>query len=272
MILHKLKRDFGNLAYYVTGDGPMLLGLSGFACSHYNYVDVLSELQKSFTVVLIDNRGMGKSDKTTTDYSIKSLAEDALAVMDALGAKTFGVMGISMGGFIAQELCLLAPERVKALSLMCTTSGPPHFIHPTKLTEEGLRQFNNFDPLIQAQYATMGTVHPSLPQKNPGQFQRIINLRLEHKADIEEIVRQNKAAVAFLEKETDLSKLELPVLAFAGAEDRFITPESPLIFKKIMTRAPVETDLVPETDHFFFLEKPEIVGSRLASFFKGKLA
>jgi len=272
MILHKLKRDFGDLAYYVSGDGPLLLGLSGFACSHYNYIDLLSELQKNFTVVLIDNRGMGKSDKTTTDYSIKTLAEDALAVIDALGVMNIGVMGISMGGFIAQELCLLAPHRIKALTLMCTTSGPPHFLHPTKLTEEGLRQFNLFDPLIQAQYATMGTVHPSLPQKNPDQFQRIINLRMEHKADIEEIVRQNRAAVAFLEKETDLSKLALSVLAYAGSEDRFITPDSPEVFKQIMTNAQVETDWVPETDHFFFLEKPEIVSSRLSLFFKGKIS
>lgn len=271
MNLHYLKRDFGDLAFYKAGDGPLLLGLSGFACSHYNYIDLVDELKKHFTVVLIDNRGMGKSAKTTEDYSIKSLAEDALAVMDSLSAKTFGVMGISMGGFIAQELCLLAPERVSALSLMCTTSGPPHFFHPTKLTEEGLRQFNTFDPLIQAQYATMGTVHPTLATIHPDRFQRILNLRLEHKADIEETVRQNKAAVTFIEKETDLSSFCMPVLAMAGKEDRFVSPESPDVFKKIMTKTNVETEWIAEADHFFFLEKPAEVSAKLISFFKGKL-
>lgn len=271
MIIQYLKRDFGELAFYKVGSGPMLLGLSGFGCSHYNYIDLLQELQKSFTVILIDNRGMGKSSPTKNDYTIKDLAEDALAVMDFLNAKTFGVMGISMGGFIAQELSLLAADRVKALSLMCTTSGPPHFNHPTKLTEEGLRQFNAFDPLIQAQYATMGTVHPTLVEKYPDRFQRIINLRVEHKGDIEETVRQNHAAVTFIEKETDLSQLAFPVLAFAGREDRFVSPDSPNVFKKIMSSATVETDWVSEADHFFFLEKPKEVSERLVTFFKGKL-
>lgn len=271
MILQYIKRDFGDVAYYVAGQGPVLLGLSGFGCSHYNYIDLAPELQKHFTIVLIDNRGMGKSGKTPEDYTIKNLAEDALAIMDAVGTKRFGVMGISMGGFIAQELALLDPKRVSALALMCTTSGPPHFNHPTKLTEEGLRQFNSFDPLVQAQYATMGTVHPTLAEKNPDRFSRIINLRLEHKADIEELVRQNRAAVAFIEKETDLSELTMPVLALAGREDRFVSPDSPNIFKKMLTQATVETDWIDETDHFFFLEKPQAVAARLTQFFKGKL-
>lgn len=271
MILHRIKRDFGDLAYYQAGSGPVLLGLSGFACSHYNYIDLVPELSKHFNVVLLDNRGTGKSDFASTDFSIRTLAEDALAVMDAIGAKTFGVMGISMGGFIAQELCLLAPERVSALSLMCTTSGPPHFHHPTKLTEEGLRQFNTFDVLAQAQFSTMGTVHPMLAMKNPSQFQRIIDLRVEHKVDIEVIVRQNRAAVAFLDKETDLSQLSMPVLALAGKDDRFVSPDSPNVFKKIMGKAQVETAWIEETDHFFFLEKPQEVSLRLVSFFKGKL-
>jgi 3-oxoadipate enol-lactonase len=271
MNIQHIKRDFGSLTFFQSGSGPVLLGLSGFGSSHYNYIDLVSQLQKHFTVVLIDNRGMGKSDKTKNDYSIKNLAEDALAVMDFIGAKTFGLMGISMGGFIAQELALIAKDRVSAMSLMCTTSGPPHFNHPTKLTEEGLRQFNSFDPLVQAQYATMGTVHPTLAEKNPSQFQRIINLRVEHKADIEELVRQNNAACDFIDKETDLSNLAMPVLAFAGKEDRFVSPDSPNVFKSMMTSAKVETDWVAEADHFFFLEKPELVSERLVSFFKGKL-
>ncbi|NOT78015.1 MAG: hypothetical protein HOP07_03310 [Bacteriovoracaceae bacterium] len=53
-----------------------------------------------------------------------------MAVMDHLEISHFGLMGISMGGFIAQEIMKLDGKRVSALSLMCTTSGPPTFHHP----------------------------------------------------------------------------------------------------------------------------------------------
>lgn len=271
MNLHTVKRDFGELAYFKTGQGPYLLGLSGFGCTHYNYIDLIDELKKQFTVILIDNRGTGKSSKTKEAYSIADLAKDALSVMDAEGAKSFGLMGISMGGFIAQELCVLAPERVRALSLMCTTGGPPHFSHGQKLTEDGLRAFDAFDPLVQAQYATMGTVHPTLPTKNPSQFQRIINLRMEHKVSLDELIRQNNAAVAFIEKETNYDSFTMPVLAMCGREDRFVSPESPNIFKNALKNASVQTEWIDETDHFFFLERPSLVAEKLTTFFKGKI-
>lgn len=261
-----ITRDFGELTYYVEGTGPALLGLSGFGCSHYNYLDLLPELTKNFTVVMIDNRGMGASSKTTTDYSLRDVASDALLVMDYLKINEFGLMGISMGGFLAQELYALAPNRVKALAFMCTLSSGPDFIHPVSITEEGLRQFNTIDVAMQAEFSTMGTVHPSLKEKNPEQYKRIVDYRIKFKADIEELVRQNKAAVAFLSKPFDLSIIKCPTLAMAGANDRFVNPENTKVFQKNIKQC--VTALVDETDHFFFLEKPDVVAKNLSRFFK----
>ncbi len=270
MIMSKISRDFGDLAFYKSGTGPVLLGLSGFTCSHYNFIDLLPHLEENFTVVLIDNRATGKSSPTNSDYEIRNLAEDALAVMDHLGVQSFGLMGISMGGFIAQELVRLAPKRVSALSLMCTTSGPPTFNHPRKLTEEELRQMAQWDPKVFAELMTKATVHPTLIEKNPAQFQRIINLRLENPMDLEEKIRQNKAAVRFLETPFDLTIIKCPVLAMAGSDDRFLSSTFPSVFKSVLPQT--EVQLIEETDHYFFLEKPEVVASKLNSFFAGKIS
>lgn len=210
---HKFKRSFGELSYYENGTGPTLLGISGFGCSFYNYIDLAVELSKNFRVVLVDNRGMGKSSSTASDYLLSDVAADALSVMDELNVNEFRLMGISMGGFIAQELINIAPKRVKALSLMCTLSSAAEFIHPITLTEEGLRQFNTIDIKTQAEFTTMSTVHPSLRINNPSQYQKIIDLRIEHKANIEEIVRQNRAAVSFLSSPFDCSIIKCPTLA-----------------------------------------------------------
>lgn len=270
MNMLKIPREFGDLAFYKSGKGPVLLGLSGFTCSHYNFIDLLPELESNFTVVLIDNRATGKSSGTTKDYLIKDLALDALAVMDHLEISHFGLMGISMGGFIAQEIMKLDGKRVSALALMCTTSGPPTFHHPRKLTEEELRQMSIWEPRTFAEAMTKATVHPTLIKKNPNQFQRIINLRLENPMPLEEKIRQNKAAVNFIETPFDLSIIKCPVLAMAGEHDRFLSPTFPGLFRSAIPQAEVE--LIPETDHYFFLEKPKLVAEKLTNFFKGKIS
>lgn len=263
---HSMTRDFGELVFFTEGTGPALLGISGFGCSHYNYIDLLPELSKHFQVIVIDNRGMGESSKTSSDYTLKDVASDVLAAMDFLGIKEFGLMGISMGGFIAQELYALAPERVKAISFLCTLSSGKDFIHPTSLTEAGLRQFATLDAKMQAEFSTMGTVHPSLKEKNPSQYQRIVDLRIANRSDVNEQVRQNNAAVSFLSKPFDLSIVKCPVLSLAGANDRFVNPDNTKAFQKNIQQC--QTALVDECDHFFFLEKPKEVATHLVRFFK----
>lgn len=263
---YSIERDFGELSFYVTGTGPTLLGISGFGCSHYNYLDLLPELSKHFQVVLIDNRGMGKSSHTKTQYYLKDVASDALAVMSSLNISQFGLMGISMGGFVAQEIVKLSPDRVKALALMCTLSSHPDFFQPVALTEAGLRQFSLLDPKMQAEYSTMATVHPALKEKHPDVYQRIVDLRVEHRSDVEEQVRQNNAAVDFLSAPFDLTCIKCPTLALHGSNDRFVSPDNTKVFQKHIKQC--QTVLVPESDHFFFLEKSSEVANHLIRFFK----
>ena len=269
MKLSKIARGTQEIAFYTEGSGPYLLGISGFGCNHYNFIDLVPELKNNFTVVLVDNRATGNSGPTTADYKMADLALDALAVMDALNVKTFGVMGISMGGFVAQEIVKAAPERVTALALMCTTSGPPTFDHPKKLTEDDLRKSAEYDKKWYAEFMTGFTTHETLLKNDPDRFQRIVNLRLECPMDLEEKIRQNRAAVAFLETPFDLSVIKCPTYALAGEFDRFLSPTFPSVFEK--TLSSVKAELIKETDHYFFLEKPVLVGEKLNNFFRGKV-
>lgn len=75
-----------------------------------------------FLVVRIDTRGHGASDAPVGDYSMPMLAGDVLAVMDAAGIDKAAIAGVSLGGMIAMELALAAPERVNGLALICTTA------------------------------------------------------------------------------------------------------------------------------------------------------
>ncbi len=75
-----------------------------------------------FLVVRIDTRGHGASDAPAGDYSLPMLAGDVLAVMDAAGVEKAVIAGVSLGGMIAMELALAAPERVSGLAPICTTA------------------------------------------------------------------------------------------------------------------------------------------------------
>ncbi len=74
-----------------------------------------------YRVVAHDNRGAGRSDKPFGSYSLERMAEDAIAVLDDAGIETAHVVGASMGGAISQVLAILYPERIRSLSLVCTS-------------------------------------------------------------------------------------------------------------------------------------------------------
>lgn len=82
--------------------------------------------RRYFRTVTFDNRGVGKSDKPAGPYSIKMMADETLGLMDHLGIERAHVLGVSLGGMIAQELAASHPERVDRVVLGCTfaKAGP----------------------------------------------------------------------------------------------------------------------------------------------------
>jgi 3-oxoadipate enol-lactonase len=78
-------------------------------------------------VLRFDNRGIGKSDRPAGPYTSKQMAADAKALVDKLGFKGFHLMGVSMGGMIAEEYAIAYPGDLKSLTLACTYGKPDAF-------------------------------------------------------------------------------------------------------------------------------------------------
>ena len=78
-------------------------------------------LATRYRVIAHDNRGAGRSDKPFGAYSLQQMADDAIAVLDHAGVETAHVVGASMGGAISQVLAIIHPQRVRSLSLVCTS-------------------------------------------------------------------------------------------------------------------------------------------------------
>src|SRR5579875_2065951 len=81
---------------------------------------LVRSLAEDRTVVVVDNRGVGQSDKPDEPYRVETMAEDAVAVLDAAGIRRASVLGYSMGGRIALHLALTHPDRVDRLVLLAS--------------------------------------------------------------------------------------------------------------------------------------------------------
>ncbi|KAI1404391.1 alpha/beta-hydrolase [Hypoxylon fuscum] len=119
-----------NISWEVHGDGPVKLvfisGLGFFKTAYQRQTMYFGHVRGSkYSVLVIDNRGMGGSDKPLMRYSTTEMARDLLEVVDHLGwtsPRQLHVCGISMGGMIAQEFAYLVPERISSLNLISTAA------------------------------------------------------------------------------------------------------------------------------------------------------
>ena len=120
---HLTLKDGDRLYYEVHGSGPPLLlvaGLGGVGAFWKEHVPVFAE---SFTVVLHDHRGTGRSSPSQIDYSVEQMSDDLLQLLDHLEIKCAGLIGHSTGGAIGQTLALDQPDRIGKLVLSATWSA-----------------------------------------------------------------------------------------------------------------------------------------------------
>lgn len=112
------------LWYERQGAGPPLLFISGTGSDLRLKPNVFDgPLTARFDVVAYDHRGQGRSSDPERRYTMAEYADDATAVLDAVGWERAHVVGVSFGGMVSQELAIGEPDRVDRLVLACTSSG-----------------------------------------------------------------------------------------------------------------------------------------------------
>jgi pimeloyl-ACP methyl ester carboxylesterase len=110
------------LYYELHGDGPALVLVRGLGRSSRAWAPLVAELA-GLRLLLLDNRGVGRSDATRPPYTTRQLADDVAAVMDDARLERAHTFGMSLGGMIVQQLALAHPSRVDRLVIGCSTPG-----------------------------------------------------------------------------------------------------------------------------------------------------
>src|SRR5262245_22114978 len=113
-----------DIYYEEHGAGEPLLLIMGLAADSTAWMFQVPAFAEKYRTIVFDNRGVGRSSKPAGPYTIHEMADDAAGLLDALHVQRAHVVGVSMGGMIAQELELRHPERVHGLVLACTYPEP----------------------------------------------------------------------------------------------------------------------------------------------------
>jgi 3-oxoadipate enol-lactonase len=246
--------DAGNvqLSYERSGSGPPLLLIMGLSGTLLHWGEPFMEgLRGDFDVISYDHRGVGASSRVEAPFSIADLAQDAAGLLGALGVESAHVMGISMGGMIAQELVLGYPALLRTLTLGCTYCGGPGSNLPAQPELGAAIMSGDRERAIRAMWEANVSARFAQDDEAYARFQAIGAERAVAVA----VTMEQLSAITRHDTSARLGQLEMPTLVVHGTEDSIIPVENGRIVAGLIPEARLE--IWPDTGHLFFWEQPQ---------------
>jgi 3-oxoadipate enol-lactonase len=241
------------IAYVEEGAGFPVLLIHGLAGDHTAWEPQLAAWKSRYRVVAPDNRGAGASTQSDERITTRDMANDMLALMDALGIERAHVVGRSMGGAIAQQIALMAPARVQSI-VMCASFA--------KLDAFGARVLSNMREVLEitgswavhARHSVRNFVSPEFFDANPERVAEIERLIGGERRLPACYIRQNHAC---LEHDTlaQLGQVRCPTLVMSGGKDPICPP---VCARWMVERIPgAESEVFADSSHFFLMEETQ---------------
>jgi len=242
------------LSYHRAGNGEPLLMIQGMSGTHRAWGEPFgAEMERSFECIVFDNRGMGESAEAALPFDIADMAADTVALMDSLGLETAHVLGISMGGAIAQELALAHPERIRTLTLGATFCGGPEakLMRPEDLQMLGAAYASGEPEQV---FRAMWEINLSPDFRADDSRFAAFKEMAEALPAPRQVVMQQMQACAAHDTSARLGAIELPTLVVHGTVDRLIDVANG---KSIAAAIPSPIELMEDVGHLFWWEQPE---------------
>jgi pimeloyl-ACP methyl ester carboxylesterase len=269
--------DIG-LWYEEHGSGDPLLLVMGLAADSTAWLYQLPDFSRRYRTIVFDNRGVGRSTKPLGPYSIHQMADDAVGLLDVLAVPRAHVVGVSMGGMIAQEIALRHPARVRGLVLACTFPEPDD-------ASERQRQFSvaqlggritagggvridlsAVDPLVFFHHLLPTVFSQSFIERELPKLLEIFGGALQYGFSMEAILGQVEAVMGH--RATDrLHQITAPTLVITGDADRLVSPANSDLLAGLIPGAKLVK--VPGGSHAFNFETPEIFNREVLDFLAG---
>jgi pimeloyl-ACP methyl ester carboxylesterase len=254
------------LFYAEKGHGEPLVFLNGLSGDHGYWMGQLRAFGRSHRCLAVDNRDVGRSSYASAPYTVRDLAGDVAELLDRLESPPAHVVGLSMGGMIAQELALARPERVRSLALVSTLGRSDDWFRGT---------LNAFGLIRRQVPDTPAFFEAILPWWVSYRFVE----RPERVAWLSWLLRQNPysqrldgflrqlEAIAGHDAVDRLGAIRCPVLLLVGEDDNVAPPR---YTRRLHERLPhARLTVLPGVGHAPPIEDPGAFNAALAGFLKG---
>jgi 3-oxoadipate enol-lactonase len=243
------------LDYERSGSGAPLLAIMGMSGTALHWGEpFLAALRESFELITYDHRGVGASTKLAGGITIAQMAEDAYGLMQALELDSAHILGISMGGMIAQELALGHPESVRTLTLGCTYCGGEGSSQASPEVIQRLFEAissGDRERAIRVGWETNVSASKAEEADAYGTF-----LETAHRRAVAvPVVMAQAQAILAHDTSARLPSLRIPTLVIHGTEDQMLPVQNGRMIASLIPGAQLE--ILDGVGHLFFWEQPE---------------
>ncbi len=241
------------------GQGEPLLLIMGLSYTSAMWLRTRPAMAQRYRTIAFDNRGVGLSDVPPGPYSIAAMASDAAAVLDAAGVPSAHILGVSMGGMIAQEFALQYPARTRSLILGCTSPGGRSAVFAEGKVLDVLMA-RGMTP-EQAQEAILPFIYDAAtPQEKIDEDTKV---RQRSLPTPEGYMAQLQAILAW-EAYSRIDRIKAPTLVIHGKSDQLVPPGNGEL---IAGRIPgAKLVLLERASHLFFTDQPQAAHKEMLEF------
>ncbi|MCW3031461.1 MAG: alpha/beta fold hydrolase [Solirubrobacterales bacterium] len=237
-------------------EGPPLLLIMGMSGTSLHWGEPFLELLRAdFDVIAYDHRGVGASSRLQGAVTIRQMADDAAALLGALELDRVHVMGISMGGMIAQELALADRSLIDTLTLGCTYCGGPGSALASQAVMSKLGEAmasGDRERALRAGWEINVSPGAAADDDAYARFREIGDRRA---VAVDVIFQQLQACAAHDTYERLPELAELPTLVIHGTEDELLPVQNGRLIASRIGGSRLE--IFDGVGHLFFWERPE---------------
>jgi 3-oxoadipate enol-lactonase len=250
--------------FEIAGSGFPLVLIRGLGSSAAHWYKQISVFADHFSVLAFDHRGIGRSPQSTAfGCSIGRMASDTICLMDVLGIRRAHVLGVSMGGMIAQEIAINFPKRILGLVLASTHCGGRLSVRPDQWVLERMQQWIVTGKSQDFEMALPCLFSPEICQDHPDIIAKFRETTHQFEPIGKTLKLQWQAVIAHNAGQR-LVQIKAPTLVITGSKDILIPPGNADILKRLIPNA--RRRIIEGGGHVVLMEQPETFNAEVLDF------
>jgi len=254
----------GFRTYFETyGAGFPLLLINGLGGDHREWLYQIPAFEPHFRIIVFDNFGSGKSDVPPGPYTTERMADDAVRLLETLNIRQAHVLGVSLGGMIAQEVALRHPDRVERLVLGCTTPGGKLSIRPLEASMAAFQHAGGEDLEADLRRVMPFLYTDAYIEEQAEEIEAFIQRRMEGRMAPSGYFAQMSAVMTH-DASARLGQIRAKTMVITGEVDMLVPPVNSLLIAQRIPGAKLV--VLPGAPHRLYAESADAFNKEVLEF------